>query len=812
MEALVLALVCLAPWAFGAAEPGGEFGLYSGVAALLVLWAARLLLEGRLTWHRSPVALCLAGLVLLGAMQLVPWPAQALARVSPPTAQLYAELLPAEREIVDGGEAPGTAGRTVSLDAGATRLDVVRLLAMFLLFVTVRNNCASPAALRRLALALLVNGALLSLLAFAQLGSARGLIYWTFPSLNRPFGPFVCRNHYPYYVSMCFGLGAGLLASRWAGGAAGSRDRHRPQPGDLGRGLSEWWANPLVLLNEPGALWAGLALALTLASVALCLSRGGLFSFLAALAVCLGLRFVRYRRVGRPQVALLVGAAALAVAAWFGLGPLKARLAELAGDDPSEGRLGLWRDTLPLVRDFPLWGTGYGTFAVIEPAYRTRPDAPALIYDHVHNEYLEALATGGPLCLLLGLAALAFVYRSGWRALRRFGGQPAGELVLGALFGVTAVAAHSLVDFGLHLPAVAALLAVLCAHVCALGEPDEEATTFRLGGIAPLAGAVLAVGLGGVLFVEGWRLARVESLQNLAYRLDGRPGAEDQQRWLALLEAAAALAPERAEVQMVAAQAHLYLSEQGTAGAHHTAALRYYLRARDLCPLLAKVQMRLAAEAERLERADSPEAYRQRAKRLRPRDQELWYVAGLQELAGGRTDEAWASWRRSLELSRQFLPEVLARARRHLDTPQLIERVLPNNPDLLVRAAGLLYPGDQGRQRPLLEKALSLLDAAAPTAEDLFLRCQLRADLGDGRAALADCQAAVARQPRNADWRYALALLLRRQGDLRESRRELLLVLGQQPGHTQARRLLDKVTQELGRGEVGRASPGTERK
>jgi hypothetical protein len=44
MEALVLLLVCLSPWAFGAVEPFLEFLLYSGVAVLLALWAAVMLL------------------------------------------------------------------------------------------------------------------------------------------------------------------------------------------------------------------------------------------------------------------------------------------------------------------------------------------------------------------------------------------------------------------------------------------------------------------------------------------------------------------------------------------------------------------------------------------------------------------------------------------------------------------------------------------------------------------------------------------------------------------------------------------------
>src|SRR5258707_5571419 len=70
MDTWVLVLVCLSPWAFGAVEPEFEFLLYVGVAALLALWAVRMVLEGQLSWQKCPVALCLAALLLSGVWQV----------------------------------------------------------------------------------------------------------------------------------------------------------------------------------------------------------------------------------------------------------------------------------------------------------------------------------------------------------------------------------------------------------------------------------------------------------------------------------------------------------------------------------------------------------------------------------------------------------------------------------------------------------------------------------------------------------------------------------------------------------------------
>src|SRR5205814_7855610 len=49
IEMVVLVLVCVSPWPFGAVEPWFQFYLYVGIAVLLVAWAISMLLQGRLT-------------------------------------------------------------------------------------------------------------------------------------------------------------------------------------------------------------------------------------------------------------------------------------------------------------------------------------------------------------------------------------------------------------------------------------------------------------------------------------------------------------------------------------------------------------------------------------------------------------------------------------------------------------------------------------------------------------------------------------------------------------------------------------------
>ena len=75
MEGVVLAIVCLAPWAFGAADPAFEAVLDGGVA-LLGAWAVQIVWQRRFCWTKCPVLLCLAAMFLLAALQVSPLPAQ----------------------------------------------------------------------------------------------------------------------------------------------------------------------------------------------------------------------------------------------------------------------------------------------------------------------------------------------------------------------------------------------------------------------------------------------------------------------------------------------------------------------------------------------------------------------------------------------------------------------------------------------------------------------------------------------------------------------------------------------------------------
>jgi O-antigen ligase/tetratricopeptide (TPR) repeat protein len=875
MEAVLLALVCLSPWAYGAVHPGFTFLLYAGVAVLLVLWAVRLLLDGEFTWKKCPVVLCLAGLFLSAGWQLTPLSPGVLAQLAPHTADLYRRLLPAQPEVLPAGETRDAVlpppGSTLSLYPAATRQELVKLLAVVLVFAVVRNNLTSVAALRRLAVVVLVNGVLLSLFALVQFfTSSHDTLYWTYPSLGQVFGPFINRNHFALYMNLCLGLGLGLLLYRSAGEA---RARHESRPG---------------LLHDPLALWLCAAVALLLGTIVFSLSRGGALALAGGVAVALLARPVSSLGSLRLRALALTLALGLGLVVWFGFQNVEARFASLWQSDTSrELRLDLWARCLQLANEFPVWGTGLGTFVHVEPLSRTA--VQDVSYVHAENEYVEALVEGGVVRLLVAVATIVLMFVLGYRALRRCRGERSRGLVVGLLFAFTTLVVHSSVDFGVHVPAIALLAAVLCAHLSALGagnpadgpetegyQPDAPARdtsptrqrgtrtplagasgwyapgqyTLRLGGLAPVLGAVTVVVLGLVLVVEGWKAQGAQQLRSAALRAGGSEA-------LAHLEGAARLAPDLADLQTELAQAHLDAFEEetgrvqeegkllefgrtvgaltasgtaaGPAGAalalaptglglsalrpaavtrgeeaahrHLVPALRHLLRARDLCPLLPQPHVRLAANVRVLARADSRLTYLERALFVARTDPWLWYLCGLQELAESNRERAWKDWRHSLDLSDRYLALIVEQSARILGPDGVADQVLPERPAVLLAGAHVLYPGPEAteKRRPLLERALAGLqgERSPVKAEDFRVKALIHAGLGQREQADTCYQAALVREPNRTGWRLEYARLLLEERRLEDARHQLLLVLAQEPGNGPARALLDQVARLL---------------
>jgi O-antigen ligase len=143
------------------------------------------------------------------------------------------------------------------------------------------------------------------------------------------------------------------------------------------------------------------------------------------------------------------------------------RFAQLSyTEEATTGRVQLWRETLHLARDYPLFGCGLGSY---ESAFtRYKESAPMSIDDYAHNDYVQLLAEGGIIGVALMLMIVGRVLRRASRAFTLASGAADRYLALACIGSLSAIMLHSVVDFSLHIPSDAMILAWICAILCSI--------------------------------------------------------------------------------------------------------------------------------------------------------------------------------------------------------------------------------------------------------------------------------------------------------------------------------------------------------
>jgi O-antigen ligase/tetratricopeptide (TPR) repeat protein len=883
IEMDVLLLVAFSPWAFGGAESFSTFILAIGLSAGLVLWAIRVLIEWKIAVRNCPVAWCLVALIAVGLWQIVPLPRKAIAEISPNTASFYQNLLPAEPESVlppdESAPVRPQPGNTISFYPWETTETVVDLLAILGLFVLVQNNIANIGFLRRLSCLCLLNASALALFAIIQFySSPHDRLFWKFTvAAGQVFGPFVCRNHFPFYTNISIGLSLGLLFSALFKHKNADLDPYKNQllPSKTNRRLGAASAKTRtsyfaiagqaladsfrLVFSHPAFLWIASSIAIVLAATVLSASRGGFVSICISLVILLFLRITVLPSIrGLLAVILLAAVGATAFFAWLGPGRIDHQITERWRGGALEDRLPLWTAAWPLVGEFPVLGTGYGTFQFVEPIHRGvgAESLRMFTFDHAHNEYLEALVEGGIVRLALTLLAICLVYKLGIDNIRRLRNTPDAGLVTGGLCGFTTVVVHSAGDFGVHMPAIAILATVVAATLCiplATSNTSRATSPTKPAGSARSFFKILTPALGAVTLAiialalmgdaYGRRLSQVyRTAANQIQRLRGSPELQ-----IEYLKAVAALAPGSAEAQQDVGQKYLDVYEAELGRIENSAAaevssrhfllfpcgmqgfgsllsaaiggtsddllwqqrerqlenelerldlrpaLQHYLLARDLCPLLVRPHLRLAAHQELLTNGDSQQQYWERAKFLAAQQPDVWYSAGLFDLGRGDTEGAWSNFRESLNRSPQFLSEILLQAKQQVSAEEILHKVLPETPSILLASANLLFPDAASPSRKVfLGKILEVLERqhAEATAETHRTKAVLLQSLQKSNDAVTAYRTALRLDAEHTDWRLELAELLVALNRYAEARHELILILARDPNHAAAKALL----------------------
>jgi O-antigen ligase len=457
---LLIALILFTPVAFGSMELWAFSLMELGILFIILLAAVRRFTahgsqESNLPGHRSGHSILNVSIVLLALFlllvlfQMISLPSGILKILSPKTFVLRSAL------NLD----PSVSSFPLSFLPFLTQIEFYKWLTLVGLFIFLlgwKPLGQSDRIKTQLLIAVTTAGVLESLYGLFEFFSGHRHILNVAAEtiVSSVMGTFINRNYFAGYLLMVIPLSVGFLFSREAGRT----------------GRLTGWRQRLSSLDGK-TLLIGFSVIVMILGLLFSASRMGILSLLLSFSlISLFFRSPRKERTFSRGTILILGLAIL-WAAWVGLDAVISRF--FTASEDFKGRWAFWVNTFQIFKDFPLFGSGLGTFVQIFPRYRSSYIMG--LVTHSENDFLQLLSEVG--VLGTGLLAILFFFLlwkvfSGIRALSPR--EPVRYIALGGLVGILALMFHSLVERNIQVPANAFLYTFMFALILRITPIRKE--------------------------------------------------------------------------------------------------------------------------------------------------------------------------------------------------------------------------------------------------------------------------------------------------------------------------------------------------
>jgi len=450
---------------------GGVQPLACSLAEVVLFLAVVALLFRRLREENPPLKLPLWPVlfVLFAGFAIVPLPSGLVAKLSP------ARLLDPAYAGLAAGNHQWT---TLSVYPHDTLSALVRILAYLSAFLLAAYLFDSHKRKSSMVLALVCLGSFEAAYGIFQYltGWQKIFTYTKQHYLESATGTYINHNHFAGFLEMTIPLAFAqgfYFFQLWSEGRTGKR------PGGTRRG------SPPASRTSSSRSATGLQsffylflVAIMMVGIGFSVSRGGVLSTVLSVVFVSLLALARLEAKRRAWIlgVFFLLTCVVGYGLWIGLDKVMLRFEQVheAGYLQMEGRISTWHDTLRLIHDYPVTGTGLGTYGLAFRRYQT-----ALVnyfFEHAHNDYLEfASDTGLPGAALLFVPILVLLAKM----IVSFLGDPRRyrrAVTLGCIGGTVAILIHSAIDFNLQIPANALVFAIILgiAYKGAWLEPRTE--------------------------------------------------------------------------------------------------------------------------------------------------------------------------------------------------------------------------------------------------------------------------------------------------------------------------------------------------
>ncbi len=463
IKLILIFLIVFTPIAFGSVELRAFSLMELGILLIIILWAIQSLLrpalrrvqgspepymvQGELQSPHSAFAMLFLSLFLfLILFQLLPLPSGVLKVVSPKTWALRHQLL-----ITNSSFELSALSFPLSFVPFATQIEFFKWLTLIgLFFFLLRWRHSKKDVIRLIPIIMLV-GAVESLYGMFEFFTGhRHILHLDGSALiSSVTGTFINRNHFAGYLLMVIPLSVGFLFSREA----------------LHRGQSMGWRHRLASLDGK-TLLIGFAVVVMILSLLFSASRMGIVSLLLSFSLISFLFRDPQRGHRFSKTSVLIFALALVWAAWIGLDAVISRFFSVS--EGFEERWKIWVNTFQIFKDFPLFGSGLGTFVQVFPMYRSFHIRG--LVTHAENDFLQLASEVGLVGVGLLLILFLFLLYKAISGIRSLSHRESGRYIgIGGLVGILALMFHSIAERNIQVPSNAFLYVFILAVVLRVG-------------------------------------------------------------------------------------------------------------------------------------------------------------------------------------------------------------------------------------------------------------------------------------------------------------------------------------------------------
>ena len=728
---------------------------------------------------------CLAFLSWI-VFQLIPLPSAVLSLLSPADYELHATVY---------GQAAASFWAPLTVKPIFTVQELLRFSSFIAFYYSTVQLLHDRQRLRQtLAVTLGLTG-LLALQGMLQAFAANGKIFWLIdPGPDAFFGSFFYRNHFAGFMAMLLPVSLSLFLY------------YRPRF-NTGLPFRQKIVHLLDQLKESPSFRYGLIALLAFAAILLSQSRTGISVAVATTGCMLlfGRKLFRLNRTSPVFIALVILLAGIVIGT-TGIDRMDARFGTLVDEEglsqqgeTVSGRIDTWNDCLDILADFPLAGSGLGTFFAIYPAYKTiTSEVPVR---QVHNEYLEMATDGGFVAIGLIAAFVLLFFRKNYSLYRQRRDSFVRHLYLGTQTGILALLLHSITDYQFRQTSAVPLYFFFLLGVQTVAVHSRQSTSGRTCLLARSAmPASLRAAACAVLVALIPLTIVFHSGEMIGLASFDKPGAEASDlfnfapdtgqdtlaRWQQQADRAAGYDPLNPIYRTAQAYTAQALGQDDRAKQAYTAALQLDPVNANTLQLYGEF---LSSQGEGDEAQRMLEASVERDRNAR--DRQLFYAFWL--LGQGYVDKGIATAKAMLEQYPDLAASFLGMLSNSPLPPELIPQTLPDRVAPRIVYANLLEKaGDLEGAATAYNLALSYADKddqVKPTAYHQAIRFYRQQK--DENRVLAALQQAVNRLPNDFGLRLQLGDLYAKQGLLRRAAEEYRFALQVKPGDEQVQKRLE---------------------